>query len=429
MIRDFLFATWEGGGNIPPTLGAVRRLVERGHRVRVLADDVLRPDMTAAGASFVPWQRAPNRPDRTPASDPLRDWEAEGEGGGLIRLLDRISIGPAAAYAADTLEELRRQPADVVVSCDLLFGPMIAAEATGTRLALFGPNISFVTPIPGVPPMGPGMMPPATPEEHAQAAAVRAWFADVMTAQLPVLNAARAGFGLRPLTDTFEQPARANRVLLATSRAFDFPAEQLPPELRYVGPMLEQPHWVGTWQSPWSEADAQPLVLVALSSTFQNQAATIQTVLDAAAELPVRVLVTRGPALAGAALRLPDNAVAVDVAPHDEVMRVASIVVTHCGHGTVMRALANGRPMLCLPMGRDQNDNAARVVARGAGLRLTPDAKLTEMRTAIAELLREPTFAAAARRLGAAIATAEPRSALVDELEALASSFRGSVAA
>ena len=48
MTRDFLFATWEGGGNVPPTMGAVRRLLERGHRVRVLADD-------SAAAGLPPW--------------------------------------------------------------------------------------------------------------------------------------------------------------------------------------------------------------------------------------------------------------------------------------------------------------------------------------------------------------------------------------
>ena len=110
-MSEFLFANWEAGGNVPPTLGAVRRLVARGHLVRVLADDVLGPEIIAAGAAFVPWRRAPNRPDRTPASDPLRDWEAEGEGGGLIRLFDRIAIGAAAAYATDTVEELRRHRA------------------------------------------------------------------------------------------------------------------------------------------------------------------------------------------------------------------------------------------------------------------------------------------------------------------------------
>ena len=63
-------------------------------------------------------------------------------------------------------------------------------------------------------------------------------------------------------------------------------------------------------------------------------------------------------------------------------MARAALVVTHCGHGTVMRALSHGRPMLCLPMGRDQNDNAARVVARGAGLRLGADAAPPAIRSA-----------------------------------------------
>ncbi|MEJ0019307.1 MAG: glycosyltransferase [Acetobacteraceae bacterium] len=420
MTKDFLFATWEGGGNVPPTLGAVRRLVARGHRVRVLADDVLREEVAAAGGSFLPWRRAPNRPDRSIATDPLRDWEAEGEGGGLVLLLERLMVGAAAVYAADTLDELRRAPADVVVSSDLLFGPMIAAEATGTRLALFGPNISFVTPIPGVPPVGPGLLPPTTPEEQAQADAVRAWYAAVMASQLPMLNATRATFGLRPLGDTFDQPGMADLALLATSRAFDFPADSLPPAVRYVGPLLDQPHWAGTWVSPWDAEDIRPLVLVALSSTFQNQAATIQAVLDAAAPLPMRVLVTRGPSLAGVPFRLPPNAVAVDTAPHDVVMREASVVVTHCGHGTTMRALAHGRPILCLPMGRDQNDNAARIVARGAGLRLAPDADAASIRAALTALEAELCFTVAASHLGAAIATAEPDNALVEELEALA---------
>ena len=117
---------------------------------------------------------------------------------------------------------------------------------------------------------------------------------------------------------------------------------------------------------------------------------------------------------------MPANAVVVDAAPHDEVMREASLVVTHCGHGTVMRALAHGLPMLCLPMGRDQNDNAARIVARRAGLRLTPDAEPEATRAALTTLLADTQFTDSAKHLGAAIAAAEHDTALVDELETLA---------
>ena len=84
------------------------------------------------------------------------------------------------------------------------------------------------------------------------------------------------------------------------------------------------------------------------------------------------------------------------------------MVATHCGHGTTMRALAHGRPMLCLPMGRDQNDNnAARVAARGAGLRLHPFASVEELGAALARLVSEPEFADNAQKLGRAIADAE----------------------
>ena len=84
MQREFLFATFEGGGNIPPMAGAIRRLRARGHRVRILADDASRADLEAAGAVVRPWRTAYNRPNRLPETDPLRDWEAREPGGGLL---------------------------------------------------------------------------------------------------------------------------------------------------------------------------------------------------------------------------------------------------------------------------------------------------------------------------------------------------------
>jgi UDP:flavonoid glycosyltransferase YjiC (YdhE family) len=209
-----------------------------------------------------------------------------------------------------------------------------------------------------------------------------------------------------------------------TSEAFDFPNPQKPAYIRYVGPDLATPAWGGDWKSPWARDDLRPLVLVALSTTFMGQKPQIQALLDAVAGLDVRALVTLGPAMAGASFRAPSNAVIVDAAPHDAVMSEASVVATHCGHGTVMRALAHGLPMLCLPMGRDQNDNAARVAARGAGLRLDPGASAGEFRAALARLLAEPSFAANARKLGRAIASAEPPDALAETLEAFVAERR-----
>ena len=114
------------------------------------------------------------------------------------------------------------------------------------------------------------------------------------------------------------------------------------------------------------------------------------------------------------------NVVVVRSAPHAEVLREASLLVTHCGHGTTMRGLVAGVPLVCVPMGRDQNDTAARVVHHGAGVRLSRDAKATTMRDAIARVLADPSYRRNARRLGDAIASGEGCVDVVESLERLA---------
>src|SRR5262249_11217279 len=154
--------------------------------------------------------------------------------------------------------------------------------------------------------------------------------------------------------------------------AFDFPAESLPPRIRYVGPLISDPHWAAAWTSPWPAGDTRPLAVVGFSTTFQNHAGVLQKVIDALAPLPARVLVTLGGSIAREALRPTDNCAIIESAPHTVVMRQAALVITHGGHGTVMRALINRLPMLVIPHGRDQNDNAVRVTHRRAGLSLPP---------------------------------------------------------
>jgi UDP:flavonoid glycosyltransferase YjiC (YdhE family) len=71
-------------------------------------------------------------------------------------------------------------------------------------------------------------------------------------------------------------------------------------------------------------------------------------------------------------------------------------------------------------MGRDQNDNAIRVVERGAGLCVKPTASVDAIRASVERLLREPTYRDAARRLGAAIAGRGGCVDVVQSLEGLA---------
>jgi UDP:flavonoid glycosyltransferase YjiC (YdhE family) len=102
-----------------------------------------------------------------------------------------------------------------------------------------------------------------------------------------------------------------------------------------------------------------------MSSSFQRQGEVLGRVANALGTLDVRAVLTTGPALDPANISAPPNVSVVRSAPHEHVLRYAAAVVTHGGHGTVAKALAAGVPLLVLPIGRDQGDNAARVTAEG----------------------------------------------------------------
>ncbi|MEX2584161.1 MAG: glycosyltransferase [Gemmatimonadota bacterium] len=418
-LRSYLFVTFEGGGNIPAVLGPVRRLTARGHTVRVLTEPSVRAEVERAGARFIPFARHFTRKDRT--EEMIGDWEAKSPVGRLRRAFDRVVFGPARIVAEETHGAIEAERPDVVVADVMMPGALIAAEAAGIpRVVLF--HMPEYLPGTGRPAAGPGFLPRTDLLGRVRDGVLTRLFLRQLGAYLGHFNEARTALGLAPLAagrDLLDEYHRADLRLIQTSREFDFPIVPPPANVRYVGPVLDDPDWTGEWRNPWGADDTRPLVVASLSSTFQNQRDVLQRIITALGTLDIRGLVTLGPCMAGERFDTPNNVVAVASASHTQVFPHASAVVTHAGHGTVMRALANGLPLLCLPMGRDQDDNAARVFARGVGLRLRPSAKPRRIADAVRRLLEEPGFAENAERLGRVIEADQAADLAVQELEAV----------
>jgi MGT family glycosyltransferase len=412
MSLRFLFASWGNPGNLNPVLTAARRLRQQGHRVRILDERNHQEEIAKAGFDGISWRRpAPLSPPLASDEEPV--W-AE-----IRALLAQMTFGGALDYTADTMDALRSESVDAIVTNDLLAGPAIAAEAAGIPYALLAPHIS-VRPIDGVPTGVTGLVPNNSPEYHAAEQAIRARFVELLSSYLPTLNRARAAFGLMPLNHIFDHYDRADRVLIGMSEVFDFTATRLPANLRYVGPLLDVPQWCKSWNAPWSGKRARPRVLVSLSTSFQNQAALLRRIIVALGTMDLDAAVTVGPAMEKENFEAPANVSIIHSAPHDVVMKEVSLVITHGGHGTVTRSLVNGVPLLVIPMGRDQGDNAARVVAHGTGISLTDGATEQEIVSAVRRLITEPHFRAAAARLGKVMALDLTSPALVTEMEEIA---------
>jgi MGT family glycosyltransferase len=202
----------------------------------------------------------------------------------------------------------------------------------------------------------------------------------------------------------------------------------VPANVRYVGPQLDdapaasgetgETGGTGGTSGTWDDPRGRPLVLVGLSSTvMSHEVELLQRAADALGRLPVRGLVTTGPAVDPTAIRAPANVSVRRWVRHADVLPHCSAVLTHGGHGTVLKALAAGVPLVVAPLGRDQPDNAARVVHAGAGLRVSRKASVADLAKVLGRVLDEPRFRTAARRMAATLAAERDDGLVVDELE------------
>lgn len=420
-IQRYLFAMWESGGALPPQLGLCRQLIRRGHEVRVIGDPTIEPSARAEGCAFTPWTRAPSRTSLDPSQDPMKDWEARNPMEMLRRARDGMIAAPAADYAADVREAIRAHDIDVLLTDHHLAGAILGAQAEGVPIVAIVPNI-WTLPTPGVPPVGPGFGPSTSPLARLRNRLLLAFVNRVFDGALPTINAAREANGLPPIERFYDQMTDVDRILVLSSPAFDFASPFVPPHVRYVGPVLDDPTWVDEWTPPWdgTAGDERPLVLVSLSSTFQDQVATLNRIVAALDMLPVRAIVTLGRNVDPSEVPARGDVHVVASAPHGPILDRADLVVTHGGHGTTMKALAAGIPIVCLPMGRDQNDNAARIAHLGVGVRRPHTSHPDKLASAMRTVLDDPSFGARARAFARTLAAERSEIDVVAEIERVA---------
>jgi MGT family glycosyltransferase len=243
---------------------------------------------------------------------------------------------------------------------------------------------------------------------------VRQWWGEA----LPTINTVRTRFGLPLAASPMALMAPMHAILVACPQEFDTAMADLPANVRYVGAIRDAPP-AAERASPWGRMDGQPRLLVSFSTTYQHQEAVLRRVATALAALPVQAIMTVGTVIDPGAIEPAPNVAMHRHLPHTALLPDCALVVTHAGFGTVMAVLAHGVPLLCLPMGRDQHENAARVAACGAGMVLSADAGVDEIRHAIHELLTQPAYKEAARRMAGMIARQDGRETAMQALEAL----------
>ena len=290
----------------------------------------------------------------------------------------------AVRAARETRPLVRSFAPDVAVSDILTPAPALAAELEGVPVATLVPHLFPHLPR-GFPPYSIGARLPRT------AAGRVLWTATDRLVHVGLergrreYNDCRARLGLGPLPYVHTGMSRSLS-LVATLPQLEYPRDW-PSWTRVVGPLLWEPESAGVEPPPGDG----PVVLVAPSTAQDPSHVLLRAALEGLAGEPVRVIATWNGREPAEPLPAAPNAVVVDWLSYSKTMPACDLVIAHGGHGTLMRALSCGCPVVLSPAGGDMSENAARADWAGLGVRL-PRRLCTPrgVRLAVRRALRRP---------------------------------------
>src|SRR5260370_1186460 len=157
-------------------------------------------------------------------------------------------------------------------------------------------------------------------------------------------------------------------VITQTPKEFDFPISNWPPQFHYAGPFHDDE---GREQVPfpWEKLSGAPLIYASLGTLVNGIEHVYRAILEAVGRFPeTQVVLSVGKSIDPDDLRpIPSNVIIVSTAPQIELLKRASLCITHAGLNTALEALAQGVPIVAIPIGFDQPGVAARIAYHRVG--------------------------------------------------------------
>jgi zeaxanthin glucosyltransferase len=197
--------------------------------------------------------------------------------------------------------------------------------------------------------------------------------------------------------DWHDRTATASKlaVIAQYPREFDFPDIPRPPHFHYCGPFQDE-NAREPVPFPWEKLTGKPLIYASMGTLMNGSSDVFDVILEAVAKLPeVQAVLSIGEDVGIDNLQpIPPNAIVVERAPQLELLKKAELCLTHAGLNTTLEALAQGVPMVAVPVGFDQPGVAARIAHHGVGEFVRMDEKLSVERLTglIRKVMGDPMY-------------------------------------
>jgi MGT family glycosyltransferase len=413
----YLFATVPAAGHVHPAVPIASALVARGHEVRWLTGASFRELVSSTGAVFEPFVDAFDPAGGASFTDRFPERAGLSGLAGIKFDIKHLFLDEIPGQVADLQRVISTYEPDAVVSDAGFMGASVQHELSGTPWASIGIT-PLAMPSRDLAPFGTGLPPIRTTFDRLRATAMSIVQGAVLRDVEKHHTAIRARYGLGPSpVGVFGAGASPQLYLQSGTQAFDYPRSDLPPQVHYVGPLTSSGPPSST-HTDWEElAAGRPIVVLTQGTVADRSNALVDHGLRALADMDVFV-VAIGTSLSGPE---PANARHVRYLPYDEILPLASAMVTNGGYGGVQTALSHGVPLAVAGTTEDKPEVAARVAWTGAGINLHTATPTEEaIRDAVRRLLTDEDIRRNTRRIADDYARHDAPETAADLLETIA---------
>lgn len=186
------------------------------------------------------------------------------------------------------------------------------------------------------------------------------------------INAARREFNLPALApDILRRPYSEWLNLVMTVEAVEAPRNNLTSHTLFIGPCFGKRKEVQVG-FPFEKLRADKFkVYASLGTVFNNKPGVFWKIMEALDEPGYQVIISAGAAYQALSQRkIPRNVLLFKSVPQIELLPKVDLVIGHGGNNSTNETLAAGKPLIIIPIGGEQADNASRVEFLGVGRRI-----------------------------------------------------------
>jgi zeaxanthin glucosyltransferase len=200
---------------------------------------------------------------------------------------------------------------------------------------------------------------------------------------------------------------------------FDFESAHSPKQFRYAGPFHDGEGRVD-FPFPWDQLTGEPIVYASMGTVQVGNPDVLRTIAAAVSKhRGLQLVLSIGNVLRPEQIGpVPNNAIVVNNAPQLELLKKASVCVTHAGFNTALEALTQGVPQIAIPVTNDQPGVAARIADKKTGKTVSLDGLTASNLSALLDqVLNNPIYRDNSRSIQKAIAKKNGLSVAADLLE------------